>query len=192
MSSLSEEPLLACESTDVRLAAELGRDAGRDAGRGGPAKDMRLVVVLGAADAAFAVPDEVDTCLVRAVGGGGPIDVRGPPTDGRDFAPTEGARAFDGVPVRDTVVLEAALNCFVGDFVGDLAMLVGRDTLGTGLGLGALRLFLLPKPASPAALEALPEVGAKLLGLAAGFRAGGFGVGACAIILAITGLTNMP
>lgn len=192
ISSLSEEPLLACESTDVRLAAELGRDAGRDAGRGGPAKDMRLVVVLGATDAARAVPDEVDTCLVRAVGGGGPMDVRGPPIDGRDFAPTEGARAFDGVPVRDTVVLEAALNCFVGDFVGDLAMLVGRDTLGTGLGLGALRLFLLPKPASPAALEALPEVGAKLLGLAAGFRAAGFGVGACAIILAITGLTNMP
>lgn len=191
-SSLSEEPLLACESTDVRLAAELGRDAGRDAGRGGPPKDMRLVVVLGAADAALAVPDEVDTCLVRAVGGGGPMDVRGPPTDGRDFAPTEGARAFDGVPVRDTVVLEAALNCFVGDFVGDLAMLVGRDTLGTGLGLGALRLFLLPRPESPAALEALPEVGAKLLGLAAGFRAVGFGVGACAIILAITGLTNMP
>jgi hypothetical protein len=208
ISSLSEEPLLACESTDVRLAAELGRDAGRDAGRGGPAKDMRLVVVLGATDAARAVPDEVDACLVRAVGGGGPMDVRGPPIDGRDFAPTEGARAFDGVPVRDTVVLEAALNCFVGDFVGDLirvsiqlnscttaptlAMLVGRDTLGTGLGLGALRLFLLPKPASPAALEALPEVGAKLLGLAAGFRAAGFGVGACAIILAITGLTNMP
>lgn len=70
-------------------------------------------------------------------------------------------------------------------------MLVGLATLGTGLGLGAFKLFLLPKPTSPAALDALPEAGLKLLGLE-GFRAAGFGVGACARMVAIMGLTNMP
>jgi hypothetical protein len=171
-SSLSEEPLRAWESTDGRLAAEPGRDAGRD----GPVNDMRLLVVLGGAAPGLDIVEDVDGCLVaRAVGGGGPIDVRPPPTEGRGFAPTDGARAPEGVPVRDTDVLEVPLSCFVGDFVGDLtnisiqlnkytaeptlARLVGRVALGTGLGLGALRLFLLPRPASPAALDALPEAG---------------------------------
>ena len=152
---------------DVRLAAELGRDAGRD----GPVSDMRLLVVLAGAAPGLDIDEDVDGCLV--LGGGGPIDVRAPPTEARGFAPTEGARVPEGVPVRETEVLEAPLNCFVGDFVGDLtnvsiqphnytatptlARLVGRATLGTGLGLGAFRLFLLPKPVSPPALDALPE-----------------------------------
>lgn len=170
-SSLSDEPLRAWESTDVRLAAEPGREAGR----GGPVNDMRLLVVLGGTPPGLDIDEDVDGCLVaRVVGGGGPIDVR-PPTEARGFAPTEGARAPDGVPVRETDVLEVPLSCLVGDFVGDLAnvstqldsymtkptlaRLVGRVALGTGLGLGAFRLFLLPKPASPAALDALPEAG---------------------------------
>lgn len=34
--------------------------------------------------------------------------------------PTEGTRAFDGVPVREVEALELAVAiCFVGDFVGD-------------------------------------------------------------------------
>jgi hypothetical protein len=121
---------------------------------------MRLLVVLGGAAPGLDIVEDVDGCLVvRARGGGGPIDVRPPPTEARGFAPTDGARAPDGVPVRETEVLEAPLSCFVGDFVGDLARLVGRAALGTGLGLGAFRLFLLPKPTSPAALDALPEAG---------------------------------
>jgi hypothetical protein len=133
------------------------------------------VVLVGAAPG-LEIVEDVDGCLVvRAIGGGGPIDVRPPPTEARGFAPTDGARAPEGVPVREIVVLEVPLSCFVGDFVGDLSSvsfqlskytaeptlvrLVGRAALGTGLGLGAFRLFLLPKPASPAALDALPEAG---------------------------------
>jgi hypothetical protein len=117
------------------------------------------VVLVGAAPG-LEIVEDVDGCLVvRAIGGGGPIDVRPPPTEARGFAPTDGARAPEGVPVREIVVLEVPLSCFVGDFVGDLVRLVGRAALGTGLGLGAFRLFLLPKPASPAALDALPEAG---------------------------------
>lgn len=33
--------------------------------------------------------------------------------------PVDGTRAFDGVPVREAVALEAALNGFVGDLAGD-------------------------------------------------------------------------
>lgn len=124
-----------------------------------------------------------------AGGGGGPIEVRDPPTDGRDLDPADGTRGFEGVPVRDTAALEEALNCLVGDFVGDLAMLVGLATLGTGLGLGAFRLFLLPSPGSPA-LDVLPAAGLKLLGRE-GLRAG-LGAGAWAMMVAIMGLTNMP
>jgi hypothetical protein len=81
---------------------------------------MRLLVVLGPGPTGRGVVEDVDTCLVgRVAGGGGPMDVR-PPTDGRDFAPTDEARGFEGVPVRETAVLEAALICFVGDFIGDL------------------------------------------------------------------------
>lgn len=68
-------------------------------------------------------------------------------------------------------------------------MLVGLATLGTGLGLGAFRLFLLPSPASPA-LDVLPAAGLKLLGRE-GLRAG-LGAGAWAMMVAIMGLTNMP
>lgn len=133
-------------------------------------------MVLGGAAPGLDIVEDVDTCLVvRAIGGGGPIGVRPPPTEARGFAPTDGAREPEGVPVRETELLETPLSCFVGDFVGDLtnvsiqlneytseptlARLVGRAALGTGLGLGAFRLFLLPKPASPAALDALPEAG---------------------------------
>jgi hypothetical protein len=44
-----------------------------------------------------------------------------PPTEGRGLVPTEETLAFDGVPVRELVVLDAAVvaSCFVGDFVGD-------------------------------------------------------------------------
>jgi hypothetical protein len=68
------------------------------------------------------VVDEIDVCRVVLEAGtaGGPIDGRPGPTDGRGFMPTEGTRAFDGVPVREVEALELAVAiCFVGDFVGD-------------------------------------------------------------------------
>lgn len=65
----------------------------------------------------------MDDCrAVRDAGAaGGPIEVLAPPpNDGRTLDPAEGARAFEGVPVRDVAVLEGPLmSCFVGDFVGD-------------------------------------------------------------------------
>lgn len=68
-----------------------------------------------------AVPPDID-CLVGRVAGaaGGPIDVRTPPTLGRDafVKVTEGVLVFEGVPVRG---VEVAESCFVGDFVGDFA-----------------------------------------------------------------------
>ena len=87
---------------------------------------MRLLVVLGGgAVALFPTPKPpAKDCLdVRAPGrGGGPIEVRIPPALG--FAGldnvTEGARGFEGVPVRGVEVADGvADSCFVGDFVGD-------------------------------------------------------------------------
>lgn len=72
-------------------------------------------------------------------------------------------------------------------------MLDGRDGLGTGLGLGAFRLLLLVRDASPAA-DILPAAGLKLLGLVGLRVAAGLAAGCCAggRIVAIMGLTNMP
>jgi hypothetical protein len=54
---------------------------------------------------------------------GGPMDVRAPPTEGRDLAatPTPEVRALEGVPVREVAALDVAVDvtCFVGDLVGD-------------------------------------------------------------------------
>lgn len=106
--------------------------------------------------------EDVEACRFREAGaGGGPIEVRTPEV-GRVFAVTDGTRALEGVPVRETEALEGPLNCLVGDFVGDLAMLDGRF-LDTGLGLGALRLFLLFNPVSPE-MDVRPAPGAKLDG----------------------------
>lgn len=69
-------------------------------------------------------------------------------------------------------------------------MLVGR-ALGTGLGLGAFKLFLLFNAVSPA-LDVLPPAGLKLDGRAGFLAAAGLGVGAWARIVAIMGFTNMP
>lgn len=56
-------------------------------------------------------------------------------------------------------------------------MLLGRLVLGTGLGLGAFKLILLFKLASPA-LEVLPDAGLKLLVGLDGFLTGtGLGAG---------------
>jgi len=52
---------------------------------------------------------------LTAGGGGGAMDVREPPIEGRDFG-----LAFDGVPVREGAPLDVAVaSCLVGDFVGD-------------------------------------------------------------------------
>jgi len=52
---------------------------------------------------------------------GGPIDVRFPPMLWRGLVmDIDGGLVFEGVPVLEVEVLEAgAVNCFVGDFVGD-------------------------------------------------------------------------
>lgn len=105
---------------DVALLALSGRPGGRVGasdkrplkGREGPVLVREVV-------------DEIDVCRVvlEAGTGGGPIDGRPAPTDGRGFTPAEGTRAFDGVPVREVEALEVAVAiCFVGDFVGDYDM----------------------------------------------------------------------
>lgn len=135
-----------------------------------------------------------DTLAVReATTAGGPIDVRWVIVDVRALeapavADAEGTLAFEGVPVREAEALDVALSCFVGDFTGDLTKLV-RRTLGTGLGLGAFKLLLFASATSPLGAD-LTAAGAKLFGRA-GFRAG-FVLGACAMMVAIMGLTNMP
>lgn len=73
-------------------------------------------------------------------------------------------------------------------------MLDGRDVLGTGLGLGAFMLLLLPAPGSNV-LDALLEPEAKLLGLflAAGAAAGFcLGWGGWATTVTAPGRKNMP
>lgn len=107
-------------------------------------------------------------------------------------------RAFAGVPVREVAALDDAVpSCFVGDLVGDLAILEGRDVLGPGLGLGAFKLFLLPTPVSIDVLAVLdPDVNmlfgldvlAFLVAVGAGF---GFGAG-WAMTATAVGRTNMP
>lgn len=157
--------------------------------------------------------DDTDDCLaVREAGiAGGPIEVLFPAMDVRVLAPAEGTLALEGVPVLEADALEAALIGFVGDLVGDYrlfnvnklrnvwirfakltrTMLVGRDVLGTGLGLGAFKLFRLASMTSP--LRAVFDAGWKLAGRPIGFRAGAaFAAGGCAIMVAIMGLTNMP
>jgi len=118
------------------------------------------------------------------------MDVRDGPTPGRALAPVAGVRVVEGVLVRDGAVLEAVdPSCFVGDLVGDLSVLDGRDALGPGLGLGALRLILFVNPAS---LTVRPEPGLKLLGRL-GLRAGfGAAAGAWAVMTNVVGRTNMP
>lgn len=88
------------------------------------ASDKRPLKGLDGAVLVLDVVDETDVCRVVLEAGtaGGPIDGRPAPTDGRGFMPTEGTRAFDGVPVREVEALELAVAiCFVGDFVGDYA-----------------------------------------------------------------------
>ena len=72
-------------------------------------------------------------------------------------------------------------------------MLIGRETLGPGLGLGALRLLRFVKATSAAGAEARPEAGFRLVGRA-GLRAvaGLAAVGGWARMVTIMGLTNMP
>lgn len=107
-----------------------------------------------------AAPDRDGRAVLDAGTAGGPMEVRVPPTDGRGRTVEEAARlagpALEGVPVREVAVLDGPVaSCFVGDFVGDRAMLVGRDR-GTGLGLGALRLIRLARPVSPDMLVRVP------------------------------------
>lgn len=161
-----------------------------------PARDVRPLAVLvrPVVVVRAGAPDDTARAVRDAGTAGGPIDVLVAPTDGRDLDAAEVVRAFDGVPVRDVDALGGPLSCFVGDFVGDLTMLDGRDVLGTGLGLGAFRLLLLVKPASPL-VEILPAAGLKLLGRPPGFRAAGFAAAAAgwgSMMVAIMGFTNMP
>lgn len=86
---------------------------------------------------------------------------------------------FEGVAVRElTPLIGAVTSCFVGDLVGDLAMLEGRDVLGTGLGLGAFILILRARfGSSPVPRAVIPEPPLNMLGLPpAGFLAGGAAV----------------
>lgn len=163
--------------------------------------------VLGAAAA--------DTCRagLGAGIGGGAMEVRLAVTDGRGLAP-KGGFALDGVLVRDGAVLDGAVpSCLVGDLVGDwgrvrlghaarsqgkvaltLIALDGRDGLGTGLGLGAFRLFRLTRPesAGPERAEADENT---LLGCAVVFLAAaglGGGGGGWASTVTVVGRTNMP
>lgn len=108
-------------------------------------------------------------------------------------APVEAFRTLEGVPVRELVVLEVAVepSCLVGDLVGDLPRLVGRAGLGTGLGLGALRLILFWWVGSVTVLglrAAAPVEAVMLLGLG---RAAGRDAGCC-MMLMVVGRTNMP
>lgn len=71
-------------------------------------------------------------------------------------------------------------------------MLAGRVVLGTGLGLGALRLFRLFSAASfPIEARLAPGL-MKLFGRGGFLTPGLLGGGGCAIIVAIIGFTNMP
>lgn len=104
------------ESVDVILVLP-GRD-----GALGPAKDSRPLRGLPVVVLARDVADDIEDCRPTLDAGtaGGPIDVLVPPTEGRAFAETDVARAFDGVAVRDVDALVAVLpSCFTGDFVGD-------------------------------------------------------------------------
>lgn len=69
----------------------------------------------------FDATDDTEACLVVRDAGaaGGPIDVLCAGTDVRVRAPANATLAFDGVPVRDAAVLDAALKGFVGDLLGD-------------------------------------------------------------------------
>jgi hypothetical protein len=65
--------------------------------------------------------EDTEGCLVVRTAGaaGGPIDVRCAGTVVRVRAPADATLAFEGVPVREAVALDAALRGFVGDIVGD-------------------------------------------------------------------------
>ena len=69
-----------------------------------------------------AAPDIDCLDVLEAGTGGGPIEVRPPPTLGRGFeVAAGGTRPPDGVPVLgvDAADVPADASCFVGDFVGD-------------------------------------------------------------------------
>jgi hypothetical protein len=129
-------------------------------------------------------------CLDVDVGlGGGPIELRVPPTLGRGFdIVIEGVLALDGVPVLGVEAFDvAADSCLVGDLVGDYkpirkilceivqrtrSMLDGRDVLPAGLGLAAFILIRFPDPGSGTELILRPRAGPPtLLGLVGFFRA---------------------
>ena len=97
---------------------------GRSLGFG--AKEGRLLAVLaGGAAVLFPTPSPpAKDCLdTRGPGrGGGPMEVRLPPTLGLVALDnvTDGVRTLDGVPVRGVEAVDGvAESCFVGDFVGD-------------------------------------------------------------------------
>jgi hypothetical protein len=125
------------------------------------------------------------------------MDVLAPVDGGRPpLEAVEETRVVIGVTVREPDALGGPLSCFVGDLVGDLTILDGRDAVrDTGLGLGAFKLLRFARERSPP-VEARPEAGLKLLGRA-GFRAAmgaglGVGAGAWARMVAIMGLMNIP
>jgi hypothetical protein len=141
------------------------------------------------------VAEDVEGCRVTLDAGkaGGPMEVRAPPTDGRALgpAPPVEVRALDGVPVLEVAALEVAVErtCFVGDLVGDLAMLGGLEARGAGLGLGAFRLIRLPIDGSATELGrpkgTAPALEARRAGAA-------LGAGAARMMVTVVGLTNMP
>lgn len=75
--------------------------------------------------------DDTEACLVVRDAGaaGGPIDVRWAGTEVRVRAPADATLAFEGVPVREAVALDAALKGFVGDLLGDYTCISKRLAL---------------------------------------------------------------
>lgn len=205
-------PLLNWLSIDPTRSAP-----GRSLGFG--ANDVRLLAVLaGGAVILLATPSPpAKDCLdVRAPGrGGGPMEVRFPPTFGLVGLDnvTEGARVLEGVPVRGVEAFDGvAESCFVGDFVGDYyklesdeklhtvkltrSMLDGRDPLPAGLGLAAFMLIRLLTPVSGTmlVLRPSPEL-TTLVGLATFFAgATAFGAAAGCSMIAATAAArrNIP
>lgn len=104
----------AWESTDG-LRVVSGLEPGRDAPRGVRPLNVRA----GAPPPRVAAVGPVDVLVVRVAGAaGGPIEVLVPAAAGLVRDPAEGARAFEGVPVREVDVLGGPLSCLVGDFAG--------------------------------------------------------------------------
>lgn len=98
-------PVPACESADGRLRPIIG---------------VRPLALLVCEILPLDATDDIEACRRDAGTAGGGIDVLWELIEVRVRAPAEGTlAALDGVPVLETVVLDAALSGLVGDLAGD-------------------------------------------------------------------------